>query len=265
MVRAIAADFTKGRGAVGCSQDPRTAGTPHEVASLEDVVLEPIHSRLDSIAARGLPALIVGPHGCGKHLATRYLHHRRHGIGGQLRRLVCGSINSEQIEDRLRKLKQSRETWLLENIETLPEECQLLLAERIENQDLPQGLQLAGTSVHRLSELIAMPALRRDFLFALAILPVELVGLDDRRGDIADIAGAMLAGIGGNQISQHRLSRAALDALGAMALPGNLPQLRSILLGATFNAELDGGKGLLPEIGRRELSTPDRTQRDLSV
>ena len=228
---------------------PRTASKRGEVASLEDVVLEPIHSRLDSIAARGLPALIVGPHGCGKHLATRYLHHRRHGIGGQLRRLVCGSINSEQIEDRLRKLKQSRETWLLENIETLPEECQLLLAERIENQDLPQGLQLAGTSVHRLSELIAMPALRRDFLFALAILPVELFGLDDRRGDIADIAGAMLAGIGGNPISpQHRLSRAALDALEAMALPGNLPQLRSILLGATFNAELDGGKGLLPEI-----------------
>jgi transcriptional regulator of acetoin/glycerol metabolism len=39
-----------------------------------------------------------------------------------------------------------------------------------------------------------------------------------------------------------------LDAIEAMALPGNLPQLRSILLGATFNAELDGGKGLLPEI-----------------
>ena len=234
---------------------PKTASKRGEAASLEDAVLEPVRSRLDRVAAHGQPALIVGPNGCGKHLAARYLHHRRHGIGGRLRRLVCRSITSEQIEDWLRKLKQSRETWLLENIETLPEECQLLLAERIENQDLPQGLQLAGTSIHRLSELIAMPALRRDFLFALAVLPIELSGLQDRRGDVADIAHAMLAGMSESEVSpQYRLSRAALEALKAMALPGNLPQLRSVLLSATFDAELDGGKGHLREIEPKHFS-----------
>ena len=213
------------------------------------MVLKPIRSQLDSIAAGGLPALIVGPHGCGKHLAARYLHQQRHGTGGRLRRLVCRSLTSEQIDIWLRKLKQSRETWLLENIETLPEECQLLLAERVENQDLPPGLQLAGASVHRLSELIAMPALRRDFLFALAVLPIELLGLQHRRGDISDIARAMLAAMRDDESSpQHRLSRAALDSLRAMALPGNLPQLRSVLLSASFNAKLDGGNGLLGEI-----------------
>lgn len=221
---------------------PRNAAKPVEDASLEDVVLAPVHNRLDEIAARGLPALILGPRGAGKHLAAKYLHHRRHGIGGRLRRIVCGSLTSEQIDDRLRKVKQLRETWLLENIETLPEECQLLLAERIENQDLPQGLQLTGSSIRRMSELIAMPALRQDFLFGLAVLPVELASLQDRRGDMPDIARAVLAAIVESGSSpQHRLSRAALDALVVMDIPGNLPQLRSILQVAAFNTEVDGG------------------------
>lgn len=233
---------------------PKTTSRRGSVASLEEVVLAPIRSRLDGGAARGLPVLILGPHGCGKHLAAGYLHHRRHGTGGRLLRFVCKSTTSDQIENRLRKLKQSRETWLLENIEALPEECQLLLAEKIENQDLPQGLQLAGTSIHRLNELIALPALRRDFLFALAVLPIELFGLQDRRSDIADIAHAMLAGISENENSpRYRLSRAALDGLKIMALPGNLAQLRSVILRATLNAELDGGKGLLRVVEPRHL------------
>ncbi|MBR0713577.1 XylR N-terminal domain-containing protein [Bradyrhizobium liaoningense] len=250
------ADLPRRSGRVGSTiRAPTRTTTKHVIANLEDVVLEPIRSQLDNVAAGGLPALIVGPHGCGKHLAARYLHQQRHGADGRLRRFVCRSLTSEQIDIWLRKLKQSRETWLLENIETLPEECQLLLAERVENQDLPPGLQLAGTSTHRLSELIAIPALRRDFLFALAVLPIELPGLQDRRGDIADIARAMLAGMKENDASpQYRLSRAALDALKAMALPGNLPQLRSVLLSASFNARLDGGNGLLREIQPKHLS-----------
>ena len=39
-----------------------------------------------------------------------------------------------------------------------------------------------------------------------------------------------------------------------MALPGNLPQLRSVLLSATFNAKLDGGNGLLEEIQPKHFS-----------
>jgi DNA-binding NtrC family response regulator len=219
-------------------------------------VLEPVRSQLDSVAAGELPALIVGPHGCGKHLAARYLHHQRHGTGGRLRRLVCRSLTSEQIDIWLRKLKQSRETWLLENIETLSEECQLLLAERVESRDLPPGLQLAGTSTHRLSELIAMPALRRDFLFALAVLPIELLGLQHRRGDIADIARAMLAAMSENEaLPQHRLSRAALDSVKGIALPGNLPQLRSVLLNALFKARFDGGNELPGEIQPKHFSS----------
>jgi transcriptional regulator with AAA-type ATPase domain len=235
---------------------PTKTTSRHGGASLEDVVLEPVRSQLDSVAAGELPALIVGPHGCGKHLAARYLHHQRHGTGGRLRRLVCRSLTSEQIDIWLRKLKQSRETWLLENIETLSEECQLLLAERVESRDLPPGLQLAGTSTHRLSELIAMPALRRDFLFALAVLPIELLGLQHRRGDIADITRAMLAAMSENEaLPQHRLSRAALDSVEGIALPGNLPQLRSVLLNALFKARFDGGNELPGEIQPKHFSS----------
>jgi len=166
------------------------------------------------------------------------------------------TFTSEQIDIWLRKLKQSRETWLLENIETLSEECQLLLAERVESRDLPPGLQLAGTSTHRLSELIAMPALRRDFLFALAVLPIELLGLQHRRGDIADIARAMLAAMSENEaLPQHRLSRAALDSVKGIALPGNLPQLRSVLLNALFKARFDGGNELPGEIQPKHFSS----------
>lgn len=249
---------------------PTTTPTKHGIAGLDNVVLEPIRGQLDSVAAGGLPALITGPHGCGKHLAARYLDHQRHGTGGRLRRLVCRSITSEQIDTWLRKLKQSRETWLLEDIETLPQECQLLLAERIESQNLPPGLQLAGTSTHRLSELIAMPAVRQDFLFALAVLPIELPSLQDRRGDIADIARAMLAGMKENEVPrQYRLSRAALDSLKAMALPGNLPQLRSVLLSASFNARRDASNRPLGEIQpkhfSRELTAPTPSPADSYV
>lgn len=228
---------------------PARIGARQEGSSLEDVVLRPVRDRLDSIAAKGLPSLIMGPRGSGKHLAARYLHHRRHGIGGRLRRMLCSSVTPDQIDDRLRKLKQSRETWLLEHVETLPESCQLVFAERMENQDLPQGLQLVGTSANCLAELSDMPSLRRDFLFGLAILPVDLFGLRDRRGDISDIAHAMLAE-NHHATARHRLSPAALSALAAMDIAGNLPHLRSILQSAMFNAELGGAKGPPGRSGR---------------
>ncbi|MCP3369577.1 XylR N-terminal domain-containing protein [Bradyrhizobium cajani] len=233
-----------------------------EGASLEDVVLRPVRDRLDSIAAKGLPSLIVGPRGSGKHLAARYLHHTRHGIGGRLQRMICGSLTAGEIDDRLRKLKLSRETWLLEHIETLPETCQLLLAERMENQDLPQGLQLIGTSAHRLSELSEMPSLRRDFLFGLAVLPVELLGLRDRGSEISDIAHAMLASIDKHDApARHRLSPAALDALETMDIAGNLPQLRSVLQSAMFIAESGGAKGPPWEIGPNHVANLLGTRR----
>lgn len=60
---------------------------------------------IQGVLLGGLPSLIVGPRGSGKHLAARYLHHTRHGTGGRLQRMICGSLTADEIDDRLRKLK----------------------------------------------------------------------------------------------------------------------------------------------------------------
>lgn len=65
----------------------------------------------------------------------------------------------------------------------------------------------------------------------------------------------MLARTGENEaLPQYRLSHAALDSLKAMALPGDLPQLRSVLLSASFNAKLDGGNEPLREVKPKHFS-----------
>src|SRR4029078_10511555 len=98
---------------------------------------------------------------------------------------------------------------------------------------------------------------RQDLYFRLAVVPISMPPLRQRRGDIAELARHLLARIGQEHDAQAAplsLSENALAALCAHDWPGNVRELRNVLeraalltrgSGSAEGAGEPGGAGLI--------------------
>jgi len=112
--------------------------------------------------------------------------------------------------------------------------------------------------------MLADGTLREDLYYRLRGFEVKLPPLHDRRGDIAALTAHFLAGRGAT------LAPEAIVGLETYTWPGNVRQLRSVLVGAAqvatggVIASRDLGLDPVAENQRsRSLSTEERTLKDL--
>jgi DNA-binding NtrC family response regulator len=80
---------------------------------------------------------------------------------------------------------------------------------------------------------------REDLYFRLAVVPLSLPPLRERRADIPLIASQLLARVAGSSSSKE-LTNEALQALAAHDWPGNVRELRNVLERSALWAEASG-------------------------
>jgi two-component system nitrogen regulation response regulator NtrX len=223
-------------------------GASHAIAQLR--------AQVEKVAPTGSRVMIQGPAGSGKEVAARMIHARSRRADGPFVALNCAILNPARFEEELfgveagsDPLAQPRRagvlerahggTLLLDEVSDMPLETQGKIVRALQDQTFERiggssrvkvDVRVLSTTNKDLQAEIAAGRFREDLFYRLAVVPLRVPALRERREDIPLLAqgflarSAELSGIPGRQLSTD-----ALTTLQAYDWPGNVRQLRNLM------------------------------------
>jgi len=235
--------------------EQRPRGTDDDPGAFDDMIGESPSMRearrqLAAVAATHATVLVLGESGTGKELAARAIHRLSPRAGGAFVELNCAAIPRELAEtelfghvrgafsgatrDRVGRFEAAEGGTLLR---VLQEGTYERVGDaRTRRADVRI---VAATNRDLLAEVEA-GRFRQDLYYRLAVFPIALPALRDRRDDIPALAAHLLSRIGRRL---HRtppaLSGAQLGELSQRRWPGNVRELLNLLERALISAPPD--------------------------
>ncbi|MFO7626727.1 MAG: sigma-54 dependent transcriptional regulator [Candidatus Fermentibacteraceae bacterium] len=251
-------------------------GSGHEMIGSDPVLLAVLR-RADSAAACDLNVLVTGESGTGKELLVERIHRMSRRCAGAFIPVNCAAIPRDLLESELFGTEKGAYTGAFESRAGRFEMASggTIFLDEIGDLDLTlQGKLLrvlSGSTFTRVggtkqirSEARVLAASNRDLLslsrdgcfredlyYRLSEFTINIPPLRDRRDDIPLLTAHFLAGRG-------ELAPDTMETLMNCSWPGNVRQLRNILLRAAVLAE-----GNL--ITREMLEVPDEAARERSM
>lgn len=176
--------------------------------------LKTVMDRVNLVASSDAPVMILGETGSGKELIARALHTRGSRAGGPFIRVNCGAIPPELIDSQLfghekgafTGADQSRRGWFeradggtlfLDEIGELPLEAQVRFLRVLQDgfvervgSDKPVHVDVrVVAATHRdLAYMVSVGKFREDLWYRVAVFPILLPPLRDRKDDIPELA-----------------------------------------------------------------------------
>lgn len=241
---------------------------------------------IEAVAASDEPILLQGETGTGKELFARAIH-KSSGVRGPFVATNLGGLEDLLVSDTLfghvkgaytgadeaRKgliFQAAGGTLFLDEIGDLSSQSQVKLLRFLENREyFPLGTDLPRRSEARivaatnqnLESRAEEGRFRRDLLFRLSTYRVDIPPLRERREDIPLLCAHFLSSMASGP-DCPTLSPGALTALGLHSFPGNVRELRSLLLKAKA---LSPGQEIDRSVVERLLSAPPKAGPDPSM
>jgi transcriptional regulator with GAF, ATPase, and Fis domain len=224
------------------------------------------------VAPRRTSVLIEGETGTGKEVVARAIHQLSFRCGKSFVVLNCAAIPEALLEAELfghtrgafTGAVQSRTgrieaanggTLFLDEIGEMPLPLQAKMLRFLEcgelqrvgdNETVRVDVRVVAATHQHLEKRSAEGTFRLDLYHRLAVFPVEVPALRDRRADIALLAEHFLGEMG-REDPRKRITAAALGKLEQHEWPGNVRELAHVLERAAILA------GNSPEIGMEEI------------
>ncbi len=200
--------------------------------------------------------LLSGANGTGKEVAARLLHEASPRREGPFVALNCAAIPSELIESELFghlkgaftgavEAKRGRfeladgGTLLLDEIGDMSPLTQAKVLRVLQEQrftrlgggrEVTVDVRVVAATNKNLEEEIAAGRFRRDLYYRLAVVPIRLPSLTERREDIPALLEEFVAAAVARQgVPPRRFSPAAIERLMAHDWPGNVRELRNVV------------------------------------
>ncbi len=235
-----------------------------------------MHQAIQKVAPTNSRVLIQGPAGVGKEAIARQIHQASQLADGPFVVVNCASIEPETMEitlfgaeasgpDGTRRIGTFEQahggTLLLDEVADMPLETQAKILRVLQEQSFVRvggaarvqvQVRVLASSSRALAEEVGSGRFREDLYYRLAVVPISVPTLRQRREDIPDLAHHFLEhfAAAGGRLSP-RLSQDAVSHLQAYDWPGNIRQLRNTmertLILAGDIAEI-GAAALPPEI-----------------
>jgi transcriptional regulator with GAF, ATPase, and Fis domain len=260
-----------------------------------------VMERVELVARSDAPVLIFGETGTGKELIARAIHGRSNRSAGPFHRVNCGAIPPELIDSQLFGHEQGaftgavemRRGWFeradggtlfLDEIGELPLAAQVRLLRILQDGQLERvggqkaihlDVRIVAATHCDLAGMVTEGRFREDLWYRIAVFPVFLPPLRERRDDIPALA-QHLAERAATRFGLPLVSPSAEDVelLASYAWPGNVRELaavidRAAILGNGKRLEVTTALGIttdrptsMPDPGPRRLE-PAQTSREI--
>jgi two-component system nitrogen regulation response regulator NtrX len=222
----------------------------------EGNTISQLRSQVEKVAPTGSRVLIQGPAGSGKEVVARMIHARSRRADGPFVALNCAILNPARFEEELFGVEGGADpavqprragvlerahggTLLLDEVSDMPLETQGKIVRALQDQTFERlggsarvkvDVRVLSSTNKDLQAEIAAGRFREDLFYRLAVVPLRLPALKDRREDIPQLARQFLqhsAETAG--MATRDLSTDAITALQAYDWPGNVRQLRNLM------------------------------------
>jgi two-component system nitrogen regulation response regulator NtrX len=224
-------------------------GDGHAIAGLR--------AAIERVAPTGSRVLIAGAPGAGKETVARMIHAKSRRAEGPFVALNCAILAPEKFEQELFGVEAGADaagparrvgvlerahggTLLLDEVSEMPLETQGKIARVLQEQSFERvggtgsrvkvDIRVIASTAKDLTAEIAAGRFREDLYYRLAVVPLRVPSLKDRREDIPALAADFLARAAeASGLPARSLASDAIAALQAHDWPGNVRQLRNIM------------------------------------
>jgi len=235
---------------------PASDGADGEQLSFADPAMAPVVGALEKVARTDATVLLVGESGTGKEVAARAVHRWSRRAGGPFVAINCAAVADNLLESELfghekgafTGASQRRRgrleladggTFFLDEVGELKLELQAKLLRVIQERrfervggsaTLTADVRWIAATNRDLGAEIAAGRFREDLYHRLAVFPIRLPPLRERRADVLPLAERLLIRVG-QELGRPRLELTdeAKAAIVAHAWPGNVRELLNAL------------------------------------
>ncbi|MDL2171313.1 MULTISPECIES: nitrogen assimilation response regulator NtrX [Asaia] len=213
-----------------------------------------VRGQIERVAPTNSRVLITGPAGSGKEIAARMVHARSRRGTGPFIALNCATLAPNRFEEELFGIEGQSDgvmrrtgvlerahkgTLLLDEVADMPLETQGKIVRALQDQTFERlggstrvkvDVRVIATTNRDLQGEIALGRFREDLYYRLAVVPLRLPSLRERREDIPSLAQHFLRRYAENAgLAPRELSVDALAALQSYEWPGNIRELRNLM------------------------------------
>jgi two-component system nitrogen regulation response regulator NtrX len=230
------------------------AGAETELVGVSSGINQ-LRQAIERVAPTGSRVLISGPAGAGKEVAARMLHARSRRSDGPFVALNCATLAPGRFEEELFGVEAGAEpsqprragvlerahggTLLLDEVGDMPLETQGKIVRALQEQGFTRlggaqrvqvDVRVIATTSKDLQSEIGAGRFREDLFYRLAVVPLKVPPLRERREDIPPLARHfMTRSIETSGMPPRELSEDALAAMQAYEWPGNVRELRNLI------------------------------------
>lgn len=215
-------------------------------------VMELVHQVADSAT----PVLLLGETGVGKEVLAKALHQASPRRDGPLVTVNCGAIPEALIDSELfghergaftgavsakrgRFERAHRGTLFLDELGELPPSAQVRLLRVLQERQIervgatettPIDVRIVAATHRDLPAMVAARTFREDLWFRLAVFPIHVPPLRERRGDIPALVGHFMREKARElRVPVPPLAEGSLRALADYEWPGNVRELANLI------------------------------------
>jgi two-component system nitrogen regulation response regulator NtrX len=219
--------------------------------------------------------LLTGPAGAGKEVAARSIHAQSRRADGPFVVLNCAILNPARFEEELFGVEpgadaqtQARRagvlerahggTLLLDEVADMPLETQGKIVRALQEQGFERvgggtrvkvDVRVIATTNRDLATEIAAGRFREDLFYRLAVVPIRVPPLKERREDVPLFARHFMArAIETTGMAPRELSEDTLAAMQAYDWPGNVRELRNLMDWLLIMAPGESREAIRPEM-----------------
>ena len=246
-----------------------------------------LRQTVEKVAPTNSRILIVGPSGAGKELAARAVHAASARTDGPFVVINAAAMTPERMEIELfgaeaqngtqeRKIGALEEadggSLFIDEIADMPRETQNKILRVLVDQTFQRvggsskiavDVRIVSSTARNLETLIGEGKFREDLYHRLAVVPIRVPPLAERREDVPDLVDYFMDQISlATGLPKRRIGEDAMAVLQSHNWPGNVRQLRNnierlmILAGGDPDAVMNASM-LPPDVGSMVPSMPN--------
>ncbi len=217
----------------------------------ESRVMHELYTMIERVGTTSANVLLMGESGAGKEVVANAIHQAAK-TSGQLVATNCGALTNDLISSELfghekgaftgavsakaGVFEQAKEgTLFLDEVTEMPIEHQPTLLRALETnsivrvggvKQIPINCRVVSATNRTETELAEKQVLREDIYFRLAVFPIKVPALRERRDDIALLARLFLDQLNEQNGTQRLMNDQQLSRLEQYDWPGNVRELK---------------------------------------